>query len=121
RVEDAPEQLERARHAHGGLLGVDDRVDLRNLLAEGDVERGGDQVRQRQGDRQRRTVRDRRAERVLEQLRDRGLAEEADAQRGHRDAELARRQVLVDVLDLLEDERGAAATLVAQLLDAPLA
>jgi hypothetical protein len=39
---------------------------------------------------------------------------------GHRDAELAGRQVLVDVLDLLRDERRAAATLFDQLLQASL-
>ena len=58
------------------------------------------------------------AEQVLEQARDRRLAEEADAERGHRDAELAGRQVLVDAVDLREHERGAAAALVAHLLDA---
>jgi hypothetical protein len=119
-VEDTPEQLERTRHAHQRLLGVDDRVDLRHLLAEGDVEGGRDQVGERERDRQRRAVRDRRAERILEQLRDRGLAEEPDAQRGHRDPQLARGQVFVDALDLLEDERGTSASLVAELLDPSL-
>jgi hypothetical protein len=99
---------------------VHDRVDLRHLLAECDVERRGDQVGERERDRERRAVRDRRAERVLEQRRDRRLAQEADSQRGHGDAELAGGEVLVDVLDLLEDERGAPAALVAQLLEPPL-
>jgi hypothetical protein len=101
-------------------LKMNDRVDLRHLLAEGDVQRGRDQVGEAERDRQRCVVRDRRAEHVLEQARDRRLAEETDAQRGHRDAELARGQVFVDPVDLLEHERGAAAAIVAELLDASL-
>ena len=57
------------------------------------------------------------AERLLEQLGDGRLAEEADAERGHRDPELAGGQVLVDVVELLERERGAADALVAHLLE----
>ena len=57
------------------------------------------------------------AERLLEQRGDRRLAEEADAERGHRDAELAGGQVLVDLVDLLERERGAAHAVVAHLLE----
>jgi 4a-hydroxytetrahydrobiopterin dehydratase len=87
-------------HSEGGLLGVDDREDLRHLLAERDVQRRGDQVGDAERDRQRGAVGDRRAEGVLEQPRDRRLAQEADAERGHRDAELTSRQVLVDALDL---------------------
>ena len=49
-------------------LGVHDRVDLRHLLAERDVERGGEQVGDRERDRPAATPwRDHVAERVLEQ------------------------------------------------------
>ena len=55
-------------------------------------------------------------ERGLEEVGDRGLAEEADAQRGERDAELAGREVLAEVVELLDDEPGAAVTLGGELL-----
>ncbi len=45
--------------ARGDGLGVDDRVDLRHLLADGDVERGGDEVGERDRDGDRRAVRER--------------------------------------------------------------
>ena len=44
----------------------------------------------------------------LDQLRDRRLAEEPDPDRGHRDPDLAGRQVLVDVIELLQDPLRAA-------------
>ena len=49
-------------------------------------------------------------------VRERGLAEPAEAQAGERDAELAGRQVAVDVLHLLAREHGAAAPLLGELL-----
>ena len=86
-------------------LGVDDRHDLRHLLAQGDVQRRGHDVgedhRHDDGD----AVGQEAAERRLEQLGDRRLAQEADAQRGQRDAELASRQVLAEVVE--QQERGA--------------
>src|SRR5215213_3150195 len=99
---------------------MDDRIDLRYLLAEGDVQGGGDQVRDAERDRQGGAVRDRRTEDIFEQARDRRLAEEADAERGHGDSELAGGQVLVDAIDLFERERGAAAAGVAELLNPSL-
>ena len=60
------------------------------------------------------------AEDRLQQLRQRGLAEEADADRGERDPDLAGGDELVDVVELLERQRGAADAFVAQLLE-PLA
>ena len=53
-------------------------------------------------------MRERAAEQRLDQRRDRRLAEEADAERGERDPELAGRQVLAEVL-LLGDRAGGAA------------
>jgi hypothetical protein len=61
-------------------------------------------------------VRDALAEGVLEQLGDRGLTEEADAQRRERDAELAGRQVAAHVVHDLRREGGAALALFGLLL-----
>ncbi len=61
------------------------------------------------------------AEHGLQLFRDRGLAQEADAERGHRDAQLAGGQVLVDLVHLLERERGPAHALVPHLLEPWLA
>ena len=54
RLEGHPEQLERARRAAHRGLGVGDREDLRHLLADRDVQRGGDEV----GDRRARSASD---------------------------------------------------------------
>ena len=52
----------------------------------------------------------------LEDRRDRRLAEEADAQRGERDAELAGRQVLVEVVVQLQRAARAGMAVVGHLL-----
>ncbi len=57
---------------------------------------GRDREGEDQRDRRRGAVLERALEQRLEQRGDRGLAEEADADRGHRDPELAGGQVLVD-------------------------
>ena len=57
------------------------------------------------------------AEDRLEQLGQRGLAEEADADRGHRDPDLAGRERLVDLVELLDDRLGAALAFLGELLD----
>ena len=57
------------------------------------------------------------AEDRLEQLRQRGLAEEADADRGHRDPDLAGGERLVDLVELLEHGLGAAVAFLGQLLE----
>jgi hypothetical protein len=111
-VEDAVEQVQRPRDEAGRALGRVDRPDLRDLLADRDVQRGRDQVRQRDRDEQRDPVRDALAQEVLDQGRDRRLAEEADAQRGERDAELAGRQVPRQVVADLHGQRGAAPALL---------
>ena len=96
----------RAVRSDGGFR-VGDREDLRHLLADRDVQRRGHEVGERERHRQRYPVRDRLAQRLLDQAGDGRLAEEADSQRGHRDAQLAGRQVLVDVVDLVRGQPGA--------------
>src|SRR4051794_16337 len=57
------------------------------------------------------------AEDRLYQLGDRGLAEKADADRGHGDADLAGGERLVDVLDLVEHLARALLALAGERLD----
>jgi hypothetical protein len=108
--------LERARHQDRDPVRVDDRVDLRDLLADGHV-RGGDQdVGDRHRDRDRGAVGEVLAQPRLEQLGHRGLAQEADAQRGERDPELARREVLVEVVMQVQRAARAGMAVVGHLL-----
>ena len=81
-----------------------------------DVDRGdeGEGDRHREADRG--LVREA-AEDRFEQLRQRGLAEEADPDRGHRDPDLAGRERLVDLVELLDHRLGAALAFVGELLD----
>ena len=65
-----------------------------DLLADGDVQHRRDRVGERHGDDDRHAVGEDVAEERLEQGGDGRLAEEADNQRGERDAELARAQVI---------------------------
>ena len=96
--------------------GLRDRQHLRHLLADADVDRGD----QGEGDRDREADRDpggEAAEDRLQQLRQRGLAEEADPDRGDRDPDLAGGERLVDLVELLDDRIGAALALLGKLLD----
>ena len=52
---------------------------------------------------------------------DRGLAQEADADRGHRDAELAGGQDLVELLELLEHLVDSGLAVLGERLEAPAA
>ncbi len=65
------------------------------------------------------TPSERPAEERLNQRCDRGLAEEADADRGHRDPELARREDLIDLLELLEHLVHPGLALLGEGLEAP--
>ena len=116
RPHDRVEEVQRPRDGLRDPLGVDDRVDLGHLLADGDVPRRdedvGDGDRDRRGDRVRHA-----AERRLDEVGDRGLAEEADAQRRERDAELAGRQVLGEVVEHVDDALGAPVAGGGQLLE----
>jgi hypothetical protein len=111
------EDVQRPRDALGDGLGVDDRVDLRHLLADRDVPRRDEHVRDRDRDRGRDGVRET-LEGRLDELGDGGLAEEADAQRGERDPELAGREVLAELVELAHDERRAPVALLGHVLDA---
>ena len=88
-------------------LGAGDPDHLRHLLAEDHVQRGdegegeGDEIASAASPR-------RAAEEGLDQLGDRRLAEEADPDRGQRDADLGGGDELVDVVDLVERACGAA-------------
>ncbi len=75
-----------------------------------------DAEREGHGDDRRRRVADPAVERRLDQLRDRGLAEEADRQRGERDPDLRGRDVLVDVIELLERDLRPPVALVGEAL-----
>ena len=108
------EYVERPREQACGCLSLRDREHLRDLLADGDMERRRDRERDRDRDPVRAGPV---AEQRLEQVGDRRLAEEADAQRGECDPELARGERLVDLVELLEDLLGTRLTLLGERLD----
>ena len=58
------------------------------------------------------------AERAFEQVRERGLPEGTDADRGHRDPDLHGGYVLVDVVELLQCKGRAALTVLGHHLEA---
>ncbi len=108
--------VQRTGDAARGALGVGDREHLRHLLADADVDRGdegeGDRHREADGGAVRETAEDR-----FDQHRQRGLAEEADADRGDRDPDLAGGERLVDLVELLDHRLGAAFAFLGELLD----
>jgi hypothetical protein len=118
RAEQDGEELERPGEPARNALGVPDRVDLRHELAERDVQDGEHRVADQHRDRRRRRVAEHVPERLLQQVRDRRLAHGADADRRERDPDLARRDVLVDPLDLLLGERRALRAVLRERLDA---
>src|SRR4051812_10040556 len=118
RAEQDGEELERPGEAARDALGVADRVQLRDQLAERDVENGQDRVAEHHRDRDRGGMPEHVAERLLEHLREGGLADGADADRGERDADLADRDVLVDAVDLAAGEARALHALLLERLDA---
>jgi len=63
-------------------------------------------------------VRDEAAEGVIEQMGEPGLADRADADRGHRVADLAGRDVLVDVIGLAQRQLRSAPALLRGELEA---
>ena len=117
RVQGGAEELQRPGDFQQHGLGAGDRQHLRRLLAEDHVQEGDEGEGDRDRDRNRRGVSEEVAEQRLEQLRQRRLAEEADAQRGERDPDLTGGDVLVDVVDQLEPVTGRADPFVAQLLE----
>ena len=109
------EGLQRAGDPDRDPVRVDDRVDLGDLLADDDVGGRDDHVGDRHRDADLHAVGEAPEDR-LEDRRDRRLAEEADAQRGERDAELAGRQVLVEVVVQLQRAARAGVAVVGHLL-----
>ena len=110
--EEQPAEAQRTGdHAHQPV-GVLDRVDLRHELADGDVRARDQQVGEDDRYDDGHPAEDR-----LEQVRNHGLAHGTDTDRGERDADLAGRDVLVDVVDLLEREGGAAEALLPRGLE----
>jgi len=97
-------------------LGVLDRVELRNDLADDALAAGDQQIGDRHRDGHGRRMADGVSERSLEQVRDRRFAERADGDRGHRDPNLAGRDVVADLLELLEGEARAARALLGKRL-----
>ncbi len=110
------EPVERTGDAARGALGMSDRDHLRHLLADADVDRGDEGEGNRHREANRGAVREA-AEDRFEQHRQRGLAEEADADRGHRDADLTGGERLVDLVELLDHRLGAAFAFLGKLLD----
>jgi len=110
------EPAQRAGDAAGGLLGVGDRQHLRHLLADRDVDRGdegeGDRQRERRGGAVGEVAEDR-----LQQLRQRGLAEETDPDRGDGDADLAGGEGFVDAVELLDHGLGPGFSLLGSLFE----
>ena len=109
RVEQHPEELKRPRDPAGDPLGVLDRVELGDDLAGDRLGDGDQQVGDDHGDHDRRGVADHGAEQRLEQVRDRGLAERADGDRGHRDPDLTGGDVVADVVELVRAPAGRRA------------
>ena len=60
-------------------------------------------------------------ERRLQQRRDRRLADPAEAERGHGDAELAGREIGLELVEHAQRQAGGAAALLGQALDADAA
>ena len=90
-------------------LGVPERGALRHELAEDDVEEAEDRVGEED--------RERRRHPLVELVRQRRLAQRADAERGERDAELHRRDEAARVAGDPQDVARAAVPLVLQLDD----
>ena len=101
-AEHAVEPVQRPRHPERGALGALEGEALGRQLAEHDVEGGDHGERDADRDAVRGGPREAARQRLqhrLEQAGERGLADPAQPQRGHGDAELAGRDVAVEVVD----------------------
>ena len=92
-----------------------DRGALRRELADDDVQRRDERERKRRGEADAGDL-GRVAEQRLERVVERRLAERAEPQRADRDAELARREVAVDVIDRVQHGLRPRPALVRELL-----
>src|SRR5215211_2023463 len=106
RAERPREQVQGTCDPQRHLLGARDRHDLRDLLADRDVESGRDHVSHDEAEGQRHAARQGAPQPRVDQRRDRRLPEEPDADRGERDPELAGRQVLADLVELPQRQPG---------------
>ena len=113
RPEHHAERLQWTGDASRDQLGAIDGVELGHHLPGDQLRRGDHQVGHDHGDDHRQAVADDVAEPAFEDGRQRGLAEGADADRGHRHPDLHGRDVLVDVAQLLQRERRPARAFLA--------
>ena len=98
RIEEHEGDVQRIGDPQRHRLGLADRQGLRHLLADHDVQRREDQeADQERGEMQRRLGHAERREHRLEQCRHGRLADPAEAERGHGDAELAAGEIGFDV------------------------
>jgi len=114
--EQPSEEAQRPGDPSRQSLRVLNRVELRNDLADDALAAGDQQIGDRHRDGHGRRMADGVSERSLEQVRDRRFAERADGDRGHRDPNLAGRDVVADLLELLEGEARAARALLGKRL-----
>ena len=102
--------------------GPADRKRLRHLLADHDMQGGEHQEPcQERGEVESGFRQPQRLEKRSEQRRDRGLADPAEAERGHGDAKLAARQIGLDVVHHASQQACAKAVLLDHDLDAKAA
>ena len=84
------EPVQGAGDGPGHRFGAGNREEFWDLLADRDVQRGGEHIRDREADREREPVREGATKPGVDQLCDGRLAEKPDPDRGERDAKLAR-------------------------------
>jgi hypothetical protein len=120
-AEDEIEQLERPGDPQGGHLGVLEGDALRSQLAGHDVEARDHEERDPHRDRVRRRrgpAPDEPPDRRLEEMREGGLPDPAQGERGHGDPELARGDVGVQVHHHLVGQTRPSVPLARELLQA---
>ena len=120
-MEEHPEEPQRPGDAAGEVLGVLDRVELGSDLADDALGDSDQQVGDDHRDCNRRRVPETVAEQGLEDVGDGRLAESTDADRGHRDPDLAGGDVVADLLELHQRHPRPALAVLGHRLQAPLA
>ena len=119
RIEQQKRDVERIRDPLRHRHRLPDRQRLRHLLADHDMQRGEHQ----EADQERREVQCRfrhseRDQNRVQQRRNRRLADPAEAERGHGDAELATGEIGLDVAQHLLQQAGAEAVFLRHRVDA---
>ena len=111
--------MQRQRHPQGHRLRLADGEGLGHLLADDDVQRGEDEEADDEADRvQQLRIDAGRHQHRLEQRGDRRLAQPAEAQRRHGDAELAGGQIGLELLQNAHRQLGPGATCIGHRHDA---